>query len=143
MRKPQISVDAPTHLTYGTGPRGSIRLRKALAAFLGSNFKSREEVKYSDIIVMPGVGSVVDGVTWALCNEGDVVLVPQPLYTGFDSDVRARNRAVLLPVGFRDIEGYKGLDDCFDPQMNRKALERAFEKAVEAGKSVRALILCR
>ena len=139
----KLDVDPVRHLTYGTGPKGSKRLRAALASFLQSNFRARDEVKPSEIVILAGVGSTVDSMTWALCDEGEGVIIPRPLYTGFRVDVPGRNRAVILPAAFQDIDGYKGFDDVFDPAVNAKALERAYEKAKQEGGKPKALIISK
>jgi bifunctional pyridoxal-dependent enzyme with beta-cystathionase and maltose regulon repressor activities len=139
----QVTVNPIQHLTYGTGPRGSKRLREALASFFNSNFEAREKVEYSDIVILSGVGSTVDSIIWAICNEGDGVIIPQPLYAGFQLDVSGRSRAVLVPAPFQDVQGYQGLDDIFDPKMNRKAFEKAYEKAMSDGITPRAVILTK
>lgn len=41
------------------------------------------EVKAEEIIVSSGVSGVVDQLSWAICNEGDGVLIGKPVYPGF------------------------------------------------------------
>lgn len=73
------------HLTYSTGPRGSLRLRNAAAGFLEKDFGSLAPVTADDIFIMPGLASAVDAIVWAVCNEGDGIIIPRPLYNGFKS----------------------------------------------------------
>ncbi|KAJ9136510.1 putative Acc synthase [Pleurostoma richardsiae] len=136
-----VSVRPAEHLTYGKGPKGSPRLREALAWFFNTNFKAREKVTEDKIIVLSGVGSVVDSMAWAICNEGEGIMIPRPLYAGFRMDIPTRNRAVIVPASFQDLQGYKGLDDVFDPEFNRKAFEQAYDKALAKGITVKAVIL--
>src|SRR4051812_23481424 len=116
------------HLTYGKGPRGSTRLREALAFFFNNDFKARQKVKYSEFIVLTGASSAVDSLAWAICNDGEGIILTRPLYSGFKIDICNRARGVILQASFHDIEGYRGLDDMFDSEMNRKAYEAAYHK---------------
>lgn len=140
---PQIAVDPANHLSYGSGPKGSPRLRKALASFLNANFQPRETVRHEDILVLPGVTSVIDCLTWCLCNEGEGIIIPQPFYMGFSLDIPSRARGVVVPAVFQSLDGYKGFDDVFDPAMNVKALETALKGAEEKGIKVRAVLLTK
>ncbi|KAK3987206.1 putative 1-aminocyclopropane-1-carboxylate synthase [Cladorrhinum sp. PSN332] len=134
-------VDPVSQLTYGSGPKGSPRLKRALASFLNDKFEARESVSPEDIIVMAGVTPVIDSLTWAICNEGEGIIIPQPFYAGFSSDVPTRARGVVIPAWFQDLEGYTGFDDVFDAEMNKKALQRALEQAASQGIKAKAIIL--
>jgi aspartate/methionine/tyrosine aminotransferase len=131
------------HLTYGKGPRGSPRLRKALASFLNSNFSPVQQVTDSQIIIMSGVSSITEAFTWSVCDEGDGILIPQPLYTGYQMDITQRSRAILIPVPFHGISGYSSFDDAFQSDILRAAFERALKKAEEDGIRIKAVILSR
>jgi len=137
------SISPVYHLTYGNGPRGSRRLLDALAGFLTAHFGAREAVRPGEMAVLCGVSSVVDAVVWAVCDDGDGVIIPRPVYSGFQIDVCNRARGVILPAAFQHLEGYKGLDDVFDPQMNVRALEAAYEKGKKDGVPPKAVILVR
>lgn len=50
---------------------------------------------------------------------------------------------MLIPAPFQSIDGYKGIDDVFDPEMNRKSLEVALEKASREGLKARAVLLSK
>jgi aspartate/methionine/tyrosine aminotransferase len=139
----QGNISPVYHLTYGKGPRGSTRLRKALAQFFNTNFKSHNKVEYGEVLVLSGVSSAVDSLTWAICNDGEGVIIPRPVYTGFKIDVSNRSHGVIVPASYYDVEGYRGLDDSFDADVNGKALEAAFEKAQKDGIVPRAVILVK
>jgi aspartate/methionine/tyrosine aminotransferase len=139
----QLAVDPVHHLTYGSGPKGSPRLRQALATFLNSNFQPREDVRHEDILIMAGVTSIIDSLAWAICNEGEGIIVPHPFYLGFAVDIPTRARAVIVPALFQTLEDYKGFDDVFDAQMNIKSLETALKEAKEKGIKVRAVLLTK
>lgn len=97
----------------------------------------------AEVLVLPGVISVLDSLTWSICNEGEGIIVPLPYYTGFRPAVKERSRGVLVPAPFRSLDGYRDLDDVFDPEMNRKALEAALSKAAQDGVKARAVLLSK
>ncbi|GAW26423.1 putative pyridoxal phosphate-dependent major subdomain 2 [Rosellinia necatrix] len=136
-----FAITAGDHLGYGVGPRGSPRLRKAMAEFFTSNFKAHEPVLPEQVLVLPGVVAVLDALSWAICDEEEGILVPLPFYTGFKPAVGERARGRIIPASFRQIKGYLGLDDVFDPHMNRQALEGALRNAANDGVKARAVIL--
>lgn len=138
-----MSINASDHLGYGAGPRGSPALKKALARLFNAHFRAHEVVVKEEILVLPGVISVIDSLTWAVCNEEDGIIVPLPYYTGFRPAVKERSRGVLIPAEFQGLDGYRGLDDIFEPETNRKALERALAKSVQNGIKARAVLLSK
>jgi hypothetical protein len=92
---------------------------------------------------MGGVGGINEAFTWSVCNEGEGIIIPRPLYTGFSQVIPARSRGVLIPAAFQDLEGYKSLDDCFDPEMNHKAFEAAYMKATKDGITVKGVVIAQ
>ncbi|KAJ8130028.1 hypothetical protein O1611_g3606 [Lasiodiplodia mahajangana] len=143
--KIKISVAVAPHdnlgLGYGVGPRGSPRLRKALASFFNSEFRSHDPVRDTDVLILPGVMSVLDALTWSICNENEGIIVLMPFYTGFKPAVQERSRGVLIPAAFQSLDGYQSLDDVFSPKMNRQALESALRKAASDGVKVRSVLI--
>ncbi|KAI0976131.1 putative acc synthase [Xylaria arbuscula] len=107
---------------YGVGPRGSPRLRKALASFFNSEFRSHDPVRDTDVLILPGVISVLDARSWSICNENEGTIVLVPYYTGFKP---------------------ASLDDVFSPKMNQQALESALRKAESDGGKVRAVLISK
>lgn len=131
------------HLTYSTGPWGSLRLRRAAASYLNSEFQCRETITSDNIFITPGLTSAVDSLTWSICNEGDGILIPQPLYNGFHVDIISRSNARIVGITYDGIVGYSGLDDLFSPEVNKKAIEAALRRAQDAGITVRALMITK
>ncbi|KAH9866811.1 hypothetical protein J1614_008504 [Plenodomus biglobosus] len=128
---------------YGVGPRASPRLKKALVPFFNSEFRPSEPVLQKELLVLPGVATVIDALTWAICNEGEGIITPAPFYTGFKPMSALRAGGVLIPAPFKSIDGYRGLDDVFDPDMNRKALEKTLLQASQDGIIVRAVLISK
>jgi aspartate/methionine/tyrosine aminotransferase len=138
------AIERIQHLTYGRGPRGSLRLRKAVAALFNTDFGARESVSYDQIIVMSGVTAVTDALVWSICDEGDGILIPQPYYTGYHIDISQRSRGVIIPVPFEGVEGYCSFDDGFDsPDVVRRAFQSRLEQSKKGGGRVKAVLLTR
>ncbi|KAI0116518.1 pyridoxal phosphate-dependent transferase [Nemania sp. FL0031] len=134
-------VHSQNHLTYSTGPRGSLRLRRAAANYISSEFQARKTITADNIFITPGVASAIDALTWSICNEGEGILVPRPFYNGFNFDTLNRSNAKLVGIAYAHVEGYHGIDDLFSPDINKVALETALQKAKEAGITIRALLI--
>jgi aspartate/methionine/tyrosine aminotransferase len=128
---------------YGVGPRGSPRLKKSLVSFFNSEFWASEPILEKELLVLPGVAAVIDALTWSICNDDEVIITPAPYYTGFKPATAGRSRGVLIPALFQSVEGYQGLDDIFDPEMNRKALENTLLQATQRGEKGRAVMISK
>lgn len=102
-------------------------------------------MKPDQILPISGVGALTDALTWCICGDGEGILVPQPLYAGFQFDIPSRSRGVIVPVGFKGLDGYheKQLDAIFDEDMNSLALERALAKSRMNGTTVRAVLITK
>ncbi|KAF6831228.1 hypothetical protein CMUS01_07420 [Colletotrichum musicola] len=139
--KEEINVLPLNHLTYSTGPRGSVRLRRALGAFLTETLQAREAITSDDLFITPGLASGLDAIAWSVCDDNEGILIPQPFWNGFSFDLLNRSNAKVIGVPYTGIEGFKGLDDLFRPEVNKRALEAALRKAHNDGITVRALII--
>lgn len=80
-------------------------------------------------------------MSWAICNEGEGIIIPRPMYGGFILDIPARCGAIAVGAEYQDVGGYSGFDNVFVPEMNRKALEAAYAKALKKGVKCRALLI--
>ncbi|KAK5685488.1 hypothetical protein LTS10_003567 [Elasticomyces elasticus] len=139
--KAHFEIDTHSQFTYGHGPQGSPRLRKALALFFKENFHALGEVTAEQFVIASGVSAVIDHVTWCICDEGEGILFPAPLYTGFTNDLPTRSRGKLLPVSFRRDDGTLDLDDIFDATANTRCMERALLQAKQHGVKVKAVMI--
>ncbi|KAJ4258244.1 hypothetical protein NW762_008393 [Fusarium torreyae] len=134
---------SPTNPDGITGPRGSHRLRLAAANFWTNEFSPREPIGIDNIFITPGLGSAIDALAWAICDEEDAILVPLPLYNGFIFDALNRSNVRILGVPYRGVEGYTTIDDLFDPEVNRRAIEATLQKAKSEDIKVRALLVSK
>lgn len=92
---------------------------------------------------MSGLSSVLDALTWTLCDDGEGILVPRPLYLGFNFDIPCRARGIMVPVEYASLEGYTGFASLFDEKLNVTAMEAALKGAREKGIKVKAVLLAQ
>lgn len=90
-----------------------------------------------------GVSGMIDHVTWSICDVGEGIMFPQPLYTGFENDVPTRSRGKLVLVSFQREDGSCDLEDVFEPDANVRCFERALEKAAREGIKVRGVMITK
>lgn len=138
-----MTVSPVEHLTYSTGPRGSRRLRRAAAGLLNHQFESRSTITYDNIIVTPGCASAIDALAFSICDEGEGILIPQPLYNGFNFDLLNRSNVHVVGVKYEGVEGYTGINDLFQPEVNKVALKAALSQARQDGITIRALLVSK
>ena len=139
----QLTISPDEQFGYGVGPRGSPRLKKALASFLQSEFHAEKPVSEKELLILPGVGGVLDALAWSICNDGEGIIIPVPFWSGITQGVEERARGVLIPARYQCVDGYQGLDDLFDPEINRKALEIALQQATKDNVKIRGVMLCK
>ncbi|GAW27427.1 putative PLP-dependent transferase [Rosellinia necatrix] len=138
-----LTVSPDDQYGYGVGPRGSPRLKKALASFFQDSFHAERPVLEKEILIFPGVAGVLDALAWSICADGEGIIIPVPFWSGISQGFGERARVVMIPATYQSVEGYQGLDDLFDPDINRKALENALQKATKDKVVVRGVMLCR
>ncbi|RUS33182.1 pyridoxal phosphate-dependent transferase [Jimgerdemannia flammicorona] len=121
------------HLQYGL-PHGSVELRTHVAKLLNKYFDPKTPVHPDHITVTNGVSAAINGLSYAICDPGDAVLITAPYYGTFDSDVTVRSGARTITV---NLEGRSPFD-----VDHVESLESAYQKAVADGINVRAMIIC-
>lgn len=94
-----------------------------------------------NVFITSSLAGALDALTWAICDEGDGVLIPLPLYNGFKVDLLNRSNVCVVGISYRGIEGYSNLDDLFSADVNLRAMEAAFYRAQNDGIRIRALII--
>jgi aspartate/methionine/tyrosine aminotransferase len=118
---------SPAH--YGP-PHGSPELRAAVAGLLGRTWHA--PVDPEDLVVVAGATAALDIAATVVCDPGDVVLVPAPYYSAFDTDLTGRSGARLVPVPTDPRAGF-----ALDPS----AVERAVAELRRDGATVRAVAI--
>lgn len=93
-------------LSYGEGPGGSLRLRKAIAAFVNQFFSPVIPVRPEHITVSNGVTSSIERCAFGLGDPGDYFLLGRPFYGSFPSELRDRAEVDTLLVAFGGIDPF-------------------------------------
>ncbi|KAK5056621.1 hypothetical protein LTR84_012153 [Exophiala bonariae] len=130
-RTTKVTGDA---FTYGDGPTGSKRLRKAVARFLNRRISPEAQLTFEHVVITNGVSHAIEHVSWAFCNPGDGFLLGHPYYGAFIADIELRPNVDVVKVAFDEI----------DP-MSLAAVanyEKAILSARERGVTVKAVMLC-
>lgn len=120
--------------TYGDGPRGSNRLRAAMARFLTKHLKPLQAIKSEHIVVTNGCTSALEHVAFALANPGEGFLLGQPYYGAFINDLSLRSDTFVKTVGFGEV-------DPFCLEAVRK-YEDALLSSQKEGRKIAGLVLC-
>ena len=131
------------HLTYSTGPKGSRHLRKFAAEYLVNDLGAKSNLTADNIFITPGLASAIDALAWALCDDGDAILIPRPYYNGFEWDLGNRSNVKIIGVSYDGLSSSCKLEDIFQPDINNMALEAALHKAKKMKVRVRALMISK
>ena len=120
--------------TYGDGPKGGKRLRRAVSRFLNRKLDPVIPLNWEHVVVTNGVSHAIEHAAWAFCNPGDGFLLGQPYYAAFIPDINLRPGVEVVKVTFEDV----------DPMSSNgvSSYEKAILSAKERGVTVKALMLC-
>lgn len=90
--------------TYGDGPPGSKRLKRAMACFLNKHLKPFTNIEPEHVSLTNGCSSAIEHLSWAIANPGEAFLLGQPFYGAFIPDIAMRFETQVLPVPFHDVD---------------------------------------
>ena len=110
------------HYNY---PQGSPELRSAYLGFLDFFFKIKN-IPPENIVFASGASAILEMLTYALCDEGDEILVPSPLYNGFYHDVELRFGAKIITSDCITISGFN---------------LKIFESSIKENKNLKAVLI--
>ncbi|KDQ64900.1 hypothetical protein JAAARDRAFT_188175 [Jaapia argillacea MUCL 33604] len=120
--------------TYGDSVAGSTRIFGALCRLFEKYFNPVTPVLPEHIVTGVGLSAVIDQLTQLLCDEGEAVLIAKPYYNGFDNDISARSKGILVGVDTGDV-------DPTSPQT-LEAFEVTIQELKAKGIVPRAVIVC-
>lgn len=126
-----ISSVSRSPLTYQEG-FGNSEARAAVANFY--QLFTGNAIDPTEVLLSSGASAMIEMLTFALCDPGDVILIPAPYYSGFRSDVTARAQVILEPLQMPSRTHFRiGLED----------LERGYQEvAKKYGKGrIKAILL--
>jgi aspartate/methionine/tyrosine aminotransferase len=121
--------------------RGAETCREAVLRYLRRYVFVRDGMPIPDsdwlfsadhLLVTNGCGPALEHLTFTLCDPGDAILTPAPIYAGFLMDVGRRAQARLVTVP---------MDTGLPYGLDLAALDRACDDARTDGRRVRALLL--
>ena len=129
--------EMPEEYTHYCKLSGTDQFRDKLSKFFNHYMKPTEEIDREDIYVTNGCGTVLEALGYAICNEGDGILIPAPYYCGFKSDLEQRAKVKTYPVFLTS-----------KPKLDEKPfaltvenLEETLLRAEDEGGNIRALLL--
>ena len=127
--------EIPEEYTHYCKFSGTDQFRDKLSQYFNRYMKPTEEIHREDIYVMNGCGSVIEALGYAICKEGDGVLVPSPYYCGFKSDLEQRAKVITYPVHLTSNTDEKPFS------LTVKLLEETLLQVEEEGGNIKALLL--
>ncbi|XP_072171939.1 1-aminocyclopropane-1-carboxylate synthase-like protein 1 [Diadema setosum] len=125
-------------LPYTPGRLGIPRLRSAISEFLTQQLATPEPLDPDKFCIASGVTSLICMMGYVLCNDGDTILTPSPLYGAIPRDFLFMPNVKTYPVSLDSKPGVSGTEPF---ELTVELLEDALKKARAEGHSVKALFL--
>lgn len=92
---------------YYSNFRGTPRFRESIAHFMSRCVVSKANpIAADNLAVGNGCGTVLDNLFYSLCDAGDSVLIPAPLYPTFTNDLEAKCELKPVIVRTKAERGY-------------------------------------
>jgi len=130
----------PNQLMQYNDMHGTASFRSALAAFLTRYMKPVSPIDKDNLFVFNGCGSVIEMLGFAICDDGDCVLIPAPYYGAFQTDLATRMGCDVYSIELTHaVKAEYGETVPFELSIGR--MEQAYKSAKSAGLNVRAIIL--
>jgi aspartate/methionine/tyrosine aminotransferase len=127
----------PVDLNYADF-HGSSKFRAQLARYLQKFiYDVPHTVDPNHIIVYNGAGSIIESLASCICDEGEYVMIPAPMYLAFENDLSKRFHCKVLPVHMP----YNAQENVFE--LNETVIQNAYAKAKQENMIVKAFILCQ
>ncbi|RDW77506.1 hypothetical protein BP6252_05559 [Coleophoma cylindrospora] len=125
-------------LGYGSvaGPEAML---KAVSQFINRKFEPVRPIKHKDILTTNGVTSLIDMVAYNICDSGEGIMLPTPTYSMYEHDLCARSGLKVIPVSVCPVEDQFRSEGC---SKMIAAFSEAYDKAVESGIVVKAVLIC-
>ncbi|KAK4148632.1 pyridoxal phosphate-dependent transferase [Chaetomidium leptoderma] len=118
-------------LDYERSSPGNPALLQGAANFLNRFFSPRTPVLAEHVVAQGGSMVILDSLVYAICDEGEALLIDAPFWSGFGNATRLRNNNRLVEV--------ERPESFSDPT----AIIKHYEKAMESSsRPVRGIIVC-
>ena len=105
-------------------------LKQATVQFLQRHLKT-PELNAENVVIMNGLSSVCESLSYALFSAGDYLMIPTPYYSGFEFDFQKRFGVNFLKVHLKESNSFK---------HTIKDFEEAYERFLHKDK-LRALLI--
>ncbi|XP_063960516.1 probable inactive 1-aminocyclopropane-1-carboxylate synthase-like protein 2 [Lytechinus pictus] len=129
--------DGATLLLY-QDCRGMPSFRKATADFFKEYTNSPQDIDPDKLRICNGLTALLDVIAYTLCDEGDTILSPSPMYGGIMRDTALRPNVNVHPVHLSSKPRSEGEKPY---KLTVHHLERSYAEAIKQGKRVKALFL--
>eukprot|EP00794_Sanderia_malayensis_P004768 gene4768-5395_t len=147
-------ADFPADRHHYCDMRGTPEFRKSLALFIDRYMKTKKPTNMDQLFVFNGCGSVLEMlghinniniffsiVAFAICDDGEGILVPAPYYGAFKTDLMCRMGCIAYSVELSSTPNAEyGETTPFELSVPR--LELALQQATADGLKIKAIILC-
>ncbi|RMX88152.1 hypothetical protein D0868_14866 [Hortaea werneckii] len=145
---PEVSQFTQTHpvalnnnqLSYGEGPWGTPRLRRAMAHHMNKRFHPYIPIQPDDLLFANGVSTICELLGFSLASPGDAILMSSPIYQAFAVDFGTKAKVSTVHVSFPP-----GTDQ-FSPaavaEYERVLLASSQQAGNSGGPKIRAILLC-
>ncbi|KAI7348862.1 PLP-dependent transferase [Hortaea werneckii] len=90
----------PNQLSYGEGPWGTPRLRRAMAHHMNKRFHPHIPIQPDDLLFANGVSTICELLGFSLASPGDAILMSSPIYQAFAVDFGTKAQVSTVHVSF-------------------------------------------
>ncbi len=126
----------PEDLHY-TDFSGHLEFKEVVAKLLQKYvFNITDPVEPSQLIVFNGAGAIIEQTVSALCDPGEAIIIPAPMYLAFERDVVKRFGCVLIPAPMP----YNPKTNEFVLDMN--VIKQTLQDTRNQGINVKCFLLC-
>jgi 1-aminocyclopropane-1-carboxylate synthase len=106
--------------------RGSMAFRQQIAKlFQTTIFNTQQTLNPDHFFVCNGAGSTIEQISAALCDQGEYVMIPAPMYHGLENDINRRMNNLMLPVQLKEVQ-LSEYEYVF--RLDMDAIEAAYQK---------------
>ncbi|KAF2465686.1 PLP-dependent transferase [Lindgomyces ingoldianus] len=115
---------------------GDVALRQALTSFLNSYFNPIHALTHEHIVLTAGASDALENLVYAVCNDGDSVIVPGPFWyylDGFEGILKSRPGVNIIAA---HPPTYQNHDNYLIP-----SLQAAYDFSADKSR-IKAVIIC-
>ncbi|XP_072172368.1 1-aminocyclopropane-1-carboxylate synthase-like protein 1 [Diadema setosum] len=114
------------------------RLREAVAGFLTEQTGAKQPLDPKMVLIVNGVTALISLAAFVLCDDGDTILTPSPMYGAIPRDLSFVSNVHTYPVHLSSKAGRDGSEPF---ELTVDLLEETLREAQEKGHKVKALFL--